>query len=124
MKRRTLLLCLPALAAPASVLALVPPARAVELGDMIDGREVWCICETCNRPLFRGDMVFDYFDGPAFCEAHAPTWADIKNEQDELIAANEFGDLFEDAERATRARNNVLAKIAAGRGEERVTWRL
>lgn len=121
MRRRTLLRCLPALAIVAAATALAAPPK---MGDTVNGREVWYVCETCSKPLFGGDLAFVYWDGPTFCEAHSPTWADLKAEQDELIAAGEFGDIFEDDEAAGRARNKVLGEIVAGRGGVTVAYPL
>jgi hypothetical protein len=121
MKRRTFLKCLPA---GATVVAVASPVLAAQLGDPVDAREVWFICESCERPLYEGDSAFVYEDGPAFCEAHAPTWADLKNEQDEAIAAGDFGGWFEDDQRAHEARRYVLDKIDAGQGAVKVVHRL
>lgn len=94
MRRRSLLRCV----AAASVVTVVPsvvPASA-------DEREPWYCCEVCERPLYVGDLAAVDPDGVAFCERHAPTWLDVKREQDELIAAGKWGDLFDDDGEASR----------------------
>jgi len=145
MNRRTLLRCLPAtpiataalLAAPtasAVQAALVEPAEVgiptsprigdIEIGDIVDGREVLDVCEHCSRPLFQGDRVFSYSDGPTFCEADAPTWNDLKAMQDEDIADGTWSDHFEEPEEAQDAIDSVAANIAAGHGAEKCVWPL
>lgn len=132
MRRRTLLRCLPAVpamaaAAPASAVqaALVEPKapQKLEVGDWDEERgEVFYLCEDCSAPIFEGDKRFSYADGPDFCEAHAPTWSDLKDMQDEAIQAGEFEDWFEDPEDAALARRNVLAAIENGDGDKKVVW--
>ena len=91
MNRRTFLRCLPA----APIAATAAPAVAAQAAlvepdvpsiDDDDGREILETCETCDKPLFAGDMVFAFEDGPTYCEAHAPTWNDLKTMQDEMVA--------------------------------------
>lgn len=84
--------------------------------------EVLYVCESCSAPIFEDDKRFSYADGPDFCEAHAPTWSDLKAMQDEAIEAGEFTDWFEDPEDAELARRNVLAAIENGRGDVKVAW--
>lgn len=85
-------------------------------------RDPMYCCDTCGRGLFKGDLAFVYEDGPAFCEEHAPTWSDLKREQDELIAAGTFDDLFDEGkEEAEGARASVLKRIEAGEGDVRVS---
>lgn len=136
MNRRHFLRCLPAApiagatllaAAPAVAVqaALVEPAaRDLEAGDIVDGREILDRCEDCSKPLFEGDRVFSYSDGPTFCEAHAPTWNDLKAMQDELIADGTFADHYDSPEDAARARESVLAHIADGQGDVKYVWSL
>lgn len=120
MKRRTLLLCVPALA----IASQAPAAAAVEIGDVVNGREVMDVCETCSKPLFEGDLVFSYSDGPTFCATHAPTWNDLKDMQDEAIAGGFWLESFDEPEHAQDARESVLAHIAAGKGAELYVWPL
>lgn len=115
MRRRTMLKCVAATVAAVHIPAEVPAVVA-------DDREVWFVCETCERKLYGGDKAFIYSDGPAFCETHAPTWNDLKAEQDELIAAGEWGGLFADDEEASHAASNVERIIAEGRGAEAVAY--
>lgn len=81
-------------------------------------------CEDCNRPLYAGDMAFTYDDGPTFCWEHAPTWNDLKAEQDELIAAGLWVEMHETPEDAEGNRKRVLARIANGEGDRRVAYPL
>lgn len=82
--------------------------------------EVLDRCESCSKPLYAGDMAFSYDDGPTFCWEHAPTWNDLKAEQDELIADGTWEGLHESPEDAEGARNKVLARIANGEGDKHV----
>ena len=77
-------------------------------------------CESCGCALRKGDLAFTYDDGPTFCGEHAPTWNDLKREQDELIEAGVWVDLHEEPEDAEAARANVLRHIAEGDGDKRV----
>jgi len=78
-------------------------------------------CEACGTALYEGDMAYSYDDGPTFCWQHAPTWSDLKREQDQLIAEGLFDDLFDDGpEAAEGARQEVLKRIAAGDGDKHV----
>jgi hypothetical protein len=77
-------------------------------------------CEDCGRALYTGDMVFSYDDGPTFCWQHAPTWNDLKREQDELIATGVWEGLHDTPEDAEGARQNVLDRIANGEGDKHV----
>lgn len=131
MNRRTFLRCIPAapallVAAPAVALQAgqADDACRVEIGDFVEGREVMDVCESCSRPLFEGDKVFSYSDGPTFCEADAPTWNDLKDMQDEDIAAGIWEEHFETAEEAQDARESVLAHIEAGQGDVKYVWAL
>lgn len=81
-------------------------------------------CEHCMRLMFEGELGFRYEDGPIMCEACAPTWSDLKVEQDELIVSGNFEDSYEDAEAAKDARESVLGHIEAGDGDKRYVWAL
>lgn len=58
MRRRALLLCVPALAIASQLPA---PVAAVEAGDVVNGRECFYLCEACSRPLFEGGKPLDYY---------------------------------------------------------------
>lgn len=132
MNRRRFLRCIPA----APIAMTIPPAAAVqaalvepgrpafEIGDFVNGREVLDACEHCSKPLFEGDNVFSYSDGPTFCEEHAPTWNDLKSMQDEQISDGTWADNFEATEEAQDARDSVLGHIEAGQGEVKYVWGL
>lgn len=77
-------------------------------------------CESCGRPLFEGDMVFRYDDGPTMCWQHAPTWNELKSHQDELIADGIFESTFGSEAAARKARKEVLLRIANGEGDMHV----
>jgi len=126
MNRRTFLRCVPAVPAAAAAIAASPAdalqAALVEPDD--DEREVIDYCESCNRKLYEGDNVFRYSDGPTFCEAHAPTWNDLKAMQDEQIADGTWTDNFEEPEHAKEAIDQVVAEIFGGHGDEKYVWPL
>ncbi len=138
MNRRHFLRCLPTIptAAAAAAAAIAMPATAAQvglvepgasgiaIGDEIDGHEVMDMCESCSKPLFEGDKVFSYSDGPTFCEAHAPTWNDLKAMQDEQIADGTWADNFEEPQHAKDAIDSVLAEIFGGHGDEKYVWSL
>jgi hypothetical protein len=127
MKRRTFLRCLPAApAAVAAVPAVAAQAALVEpeAAEADDEREEVAICESCECKLYEGDMAFAYSDGPTFCEAHAPTWNDLKAMQDHDIADGTFLDAFDDAEHARWARESVTGHVAAGQGDVKHVWPL
>lgn len=122
-RRRTLLRCV----AAASTVAATPPALAAMANSPCpdaDDREEVGICEHCEKKLYEGDKGFLYADGPILCEACAPTWNELKAEQDEGIRAGDFKDWFDEPEDAEDARESVLAHIAAGEGDQRVLWSL
>lgn len=85
-------------------------------------REVMDHCEECGCDLREGDMAFSYDDGPTFCWQHAPTWNDLKREQDELIADGLWNDHFDDPEQAVAERQVVPDRIANGEGDRRVAY--
>lgn len=66
-------------------------------------------CESCNRLLFEGEQGFRYTDGPILCAEHAPTWADIRSETQEVAEAAD-GDTVDDD--ALADRTAVLAQCA------------
>lgn len=130
MNRRTFLRCLPA----APIAATTAPTIAAQAAlvepdvpsiDDDDEREVLETCESCSKPLFAGDLVFSFEDGPTYCEAHAPTWNDLKTMQDEMVAdGSAFEDHFEEVEHAQDARNLVIGRIVDGQGDSKYVWPL
>lgn len=125
MNRRSFLRCLPG--APAAIAATPLAALQMDQSDESSegDREVLENCEHCERSLYEGDLVHACWDGPTFCESCAPTWLDLKAEQDDLIARGEFADHFEDGEDAAhRARDCVMSQIALGNGAKKHVWRL
>lgn len=97
-----------------------------EARDQLETEHATCIagrCETCRRLLLEGDLGFRYDDSPEFCEAHAPTWNDIKRDQDDMIAGGLFEDSYDGEPGAAQGyRDLVLRHIAEGRGDERHVW--
>ena len=49
-------------------------------------------CEGCSKPIFEGEKVFDYEDGPSFCEACAPTYAEMLAEPSGWFSYDDEGE--------------------------------
>lgn len=126
MNRRSFLRCLPAAPATLATALAAAPAAALQEGlrEPADDREELAVCESCDRKLYEGDKVFSYSDGPDFCEAHAPTWNDLKDMQDERIADGEFELDYDSPEDAAEARRTVLAHVEGGEGDKKYVWGL
>lgn len=90
-----------------------------DAGEAIAGK-----CDQCDVVVFVGDRAFSYEDGPMFCEAHAPTWKERRDELDDLKRDGIFVDSFESAEDAEATDALVDKRIAEGRGDERITWEI
>ena len=43
------------------------------------------ICETCEKPLYEGDMGHACADGPYLCEDHSPTVGDCLKQYEQLF---------------------------------------
>lgn len=98
--------------------------RREELIDDDAGQVIVGKCDQCGRALFVGDRAFSYDDGPMFCEQHAPTWTERREELDDLKRDGIFVDSFESPEDAEATDALVDKRIAEGRGDERITWEL
>lgn len=53
--------------------------------DAIDGKEAIGHCEGCDKPLFDGDKVLDWLDGPMTCEECSPTPQELKEQEAEFF---------------------------------------
>lgn len=95
---------------------------AEAFGDDNDLCDVVSICESCLKPIVAGDMGTRSSDGVYLCAEDAPSWADCKEQWDEIKrqrAAGEFDGAAElDDEDIEQALKSYDGHIAAGGSPE------
>lgn len=82
------------------------------------------ICEFCDKKLREGDLGHRCDDGPVLCEAHAPTFNDIRRQYDEAKRDGRFETMFTWPEDAADHDRSLDDRIAAGDGEKKHIWPL
>lgn len=84
--------------------------RIEEIEDACDG--LLGVCEGCSNPIWEGEKVYSYDDGPMMCEACAPTYADMLADREGWFSYDADGEQVPMT--AEKAKEICDAHIAAG----------